>query len=1226
MNGSSSQMINGGITTNFYNLAINNSSGVNLFTDANVSNTLTLTNGDLSVGETTLGINGAISKTSGLIQTGATSSLSFGGSAALTLANNLFASTPSINNLTVNRSGGVSLGNQNMTVNGLLNLSAGTLTVGANTLTINGSSPTRTSGAIDASNANATLTFSNPSAIILPGSIFSSNVNNLSIIGTGGITASSDFTINGILNLQNANPSDIKGSLDMGGDTLTMGGLATTVGIGDVTGYVKRTSFVVNTPYSFGNEYTTINLMAGGTLPSRICVNIVLTPTHTLMPDAINRYYNISQTDGTHTTLAVLNLHYLDSELNGDLKSKLDLFDYHILSSHFEDHGRSNDDITNNWVGLSNLAIDYIAPSTSFAKKYWTLDTTKVSGHKWLGITSTDWTTTSNWTNGVPGTGDHVIIPDASTTSYSPTLPTTATIGYLTIELGGVLNATTGTPSLTIDGAASAWDCMGTFNPGASTVVFTNANASISDPTTFYNLTIASGAKLTLATNNIIKIAGALTIDGTLNASTNENTVEFNGSGTQVIPNPNGSTPGYHNLILSGAGTKTLPATIDIVDEFINNGTVDFGTGTVKLDGNSLYGQEISGTSSSTFYNLTLDNSSYGATLNVNAGVSHTLTLTSGKLTLGNYDLTLGNSATITGNSSFNYIITNGTGALSQRVTNTANDVVFPIGLASSYLPISVQLTSGSASDNIKARVGDGIYTAYSGNIPTGSRISSNVVDKTWYLQEGTAGGSNATVKVQWNTGDQGTSFDNTQCNISNYTGSSWKYATSSVVSGFGTYYSQSVSNITSFSPLGVFEQTLSGNINYYNNANSSLSTGITVKLFQDNAQVGSASNVTNGLYQFKGLPPGDYEMRVSSSAPVGAVNGTDAAQVNAWGVHPYQIEKVRFYAGDVKGLNGTPNNTLNAQDAQMILDNFVNETAFDRTGGWTFWTAGETISEQTSPPTASYPIVTVVPGNDNNSANIYSLITGDFNRSYSPAVKSDNNSTFLVYDGIIQVDSGQEFELPIHVLNQSTVGAVSLILNFPTECVEVQNVIINGSTEQAVWAMNRNELKIGWYSEIPLNFNANDILLTLKLKTKAALNGSPIIFTLAANPLNELADGQYEVINNAVLSIDAINTIAAGIQEQSLASDFSLSNYPNPYNGKTLISYHLPFDGKVTLTMYNYMGSVVKVLVDEDQLKGNHSLKLDDNSLAAGIYTATITVKNDKNTLSKAIKIVRSR
>ena len=73
-----------------------------------------------------------------------------------------------VNNLTVNGAGGVTLGSAT-TVANTLALTSGTLTVGGNTLTIAGSSVTRTSGGIDASNASATVAFTNTSALVLPG-------------------------------------------------------------------------------------------------------------------------------------------------------------------------------------------------------------------------------------------------------------------------------------------------------------------------------------------------------------------------------------------------------------------------------------------------------------------------------------------------------------------------------------------------------------------------------------------------------------------------------------------------------------------------------------------------------------------------------------------------------------------------------------------------------------------------------------------------------------------------------------------------------------------------------------------------------------------------------------------------------------------------------------------------------------------------------------------------
>ncbi|MFZ4455369.1 MAG: beta strand repeat-containing protein [Bacteroidales bacterium] len=155
-----------------------------------INGTLTLSAGSLNIGSNSLTLNGAISKTSGTLVGGATSNLTFGGSGASTTL-----PAVALNNLTLNRSNGISLGGD-MSVGGALTLTSGTLTVGANTMTLSGSSIVRTSGAIDASNASSTLAFTNSSALTLPSSLFSANVNILSTSGSGGVTLGSDLTIN----------------------------------------------------------------------------------------------------------------------------------------------------------------------------------------------------------------------------------------------------------------------------------------------------------------------------------------------------------------------------------------------------------------------------------------------------------------------------------------------------------------------------------------------------------------------------------------------------------------------------------------------------------------------------------------------------------------------------------------------------------------------------------------------------------------------------------------------------------------------------------------------------------------------------------------------------------------------------------------------------------------------------------------------------------------------
>jgi hypothetical protein len=66
--------------------------------------------------------------------------------------------------------------------------------------------------------------------------------------------------------------------------------------------------------------------------------------------------------------------------------------------------------------------------------------------------------------------------------------------------------------------------------------------------------------------------------------------------------------------------------------------------------------------------------------------------------------------------------------------------------------------------------------------------------------------------------------------------------------------------------------------------------------------------------------------------------------------------------------------------------------------------------------------------------------------------------------------------------------------------------------------------------------------------------------------------------------------------------------NYPNPFNPETQISYSLPQDAHVVLTIFNIMGQKVKTLVDELQDAGYKSIHWDgknDNGsqVASGIY-----------------------
>lgn len=510
--------------------------------------------------------------------------------------------------------------------------------------------------------------------------------SNLTISGNGNNSkvADNNITVNGIINLAASNASSTQGCLSMSAYTLTMGLNATTTGIGDVSGIVTRYgTFVAATPYSFGNANTVINFSNTGTYPSSISMKITLGSTPSWKTGALLRQYEIIRTGGS-TTSANIQFHYIDAEINSNTEPLLTV--WQNLGTVTE-IGRSSHDQTVNFVEISNVDITQFP--TTFSAANLTLATTGKTFFTWNGSVSSDWTDIRNWAgNIVPVSTSNVYIPNPSTytltTPYyinAPTMPVSVDINTLNIEDYAVVNTSSGT-QLTIEGGStsgfSTFEGMGTFNAGNSTVIFKAADATYTGRTNFNNITISTGANLLMSSGSNMKIAGTITNNGTWSAGINEDTVEYNGSISQTIPNPNGLTPGYHSLILSGTGAKSFTS-INVRGDFINNSTTTT-LGSINFTGPSNMTQEIMGSTPTTFSNLTLNNSSF-LSLNNDLSVSSSLTLTTGSLDIATYHLSISgsinsSSGTIDADSGTIILSGNSTQTISSFLNNTVNNLV----------------------------------------------------------------------------------------------------------------------------------------------------------------------------------------------------------------------------------------------------------------------------------------------------------------------------------------------------------------------------------------------------------------------------------------------------------------------------------------------------------------------------------------------------------------------
>lgn len=92
------------------------------------------------------------------------------------------------------------------------------------------------------------------------------------------------------------------------------------------------------------------------------------------------------------------------------------------------------------------------------------------------------------------------------------------------------------------------------------------------------------------------------------------------------------------------------------------------------------------------------------------------------------------------------------------------------------------------------------------------------------------------------------------------------------------------------------------------------------------------------------------------------------------------------------------------------------------------------------------------------------------------------------------------------------------------------------------------------------------------------------------------------------------------GVDEKLLRPRVSVRCHPNPFNPATTITYRLPEDGLVTVTVYDTAGRKLAVVYDGTQVRGAHTLRWNALGFPSGVYFVRLDALGETRTVKTVL------
>jgi hypothetical protein len=400
------------------------------------------------------------------------------------------------------------------------------------------------------------------------------------------------------------------------------------------------------------------------------------------------------------------------------------------------------------------------------------------------------------------------------------------------------------------------------------------------------------------------------------------------------------------------------------------------------------------------------------------------------------------------------------------------------------------------------------------------------------------------------------------------------------------------------------------------------------------------------------------YDVRLAikgDTLSVGNVISTaDAQLINQWNIGGATPSGWDFFTGDVNG-----DNSLSISDAFGVFGKIAGRISVwpNSVQNVKFFTPTEyaAINGASTNLTATYPGVTnfyypILPGQP-DSVTYYVMVPGDANGTgynMARAIPIDivvgpapgvENSIYNVIDTRVEYDfptstievnvpnlsvqEGNAVNIPVKVFtNGVPLSSLQFGLKYNDTLLSFAGVYTTSAASKWLTYINANDNQIDWggydKSNLQNSINDGEDVITLQfvaLQPQTQWTTSPLWTTEKYAGNNQSKDLSISPANG-VLQVFKM-TQGSG----RILNDYTMEVYPNPTVGEINISFRVAEPTQAELKIYDINGRMFASIMEGQLPEGQFRYTADLGTVAAGVYTATLVMKNGKLITKKIIK-----